>query len=123
MSNKILIIDDEKIFVDLVADILKAHKYTVETANSVDSALAVLESYTPDVVLLDVKLPYKSEGLDFLQQFRNIPKFSETPVIILSAKVQLHEINAGMEAGATLYLCKPMLIEDVIDQIERFLKI
>ncbi len=123
MSNKILIIDDEKIFADLVADILKEHKYTVETANSLDGALSVIESYTPDLVLLDVKLPSKSEGFDFLKQFRNIPKFSETPVIILSAKIQLHEIDAGMEAGATLYLCKPMLIEDVIIQIERFLKI
>ncbi len=121
MSNNILIIDDEKIFVDLVADILQEHNYQVVAAYNVTQAFAELKSFKPDIVLLDVKLPFKNEGLEFLDRFRKTQGFEDTPVIILSAKVQLHEINAGLEAGANLYLCKPVLIEDVIEHIERIL--
>lgn len=121
MSNNILIIDDEKIFAKLLSLILVENGFNVKIAHSVRQAFTALKNFKPDVVLLDVKLPHGNEGLDFLTRFRNMPSYSQTPVIILSAKVQLHEVNAGIEAGASLYLCKPALIEDVIRHIKNYL--
>lgn len=121
MSNNILIVEDETDFSDVMADILEEYNFFVKTASGVEQALETLDQFKPDLVLLDIKLPYDNEGLDFLHEFRNRPDHSQTPVIILSAKVQLHEISAGMKSGATLYICKPALIGDVIKHINKLL--
>ena len=118
---KVLIIDDEKSFANLLGLILSEYDFTVKIANNVGQAFKALNQFRPDIVLLDVKLPHNNEGLDFLKKLRNIPEHRQTPVIILSAKVQLHEVNAGIEAGASLYLCKPILIDEVIKHIKRFM--
>jgi DNA-binding response OmpR family regulator len=121
MSNNILIVEDEKYFARLMAKILKEDRFNTVIANTVNQALNALNNFKPDLVLLDIKLPHSNEGIDFLRKFRDLHEYSETPVLVLSAKVQLHEISDGIEAGATKYLCKPMSIKEIIKEIRYYL--
>jgi DNA-binding response OmpR family regulator len=61
------------------------------------------------------------DGIHVLKTLRSMACFAETPIIVLSAKGQLHEINAGMEAGADTYLCKPVMFDEILNTIMRHL--
>lgn len=119
-KNKILIIDDEKNLALIFGKILEGHGYQVHIAldgkQGVESALEIV----PDAIVLDIKMP-KKDGIAVLKELRAMPEFTETPIIVLSAKGQLHEINLGLKAGASSYLCKPVMPNDIINKLDEYL--
>jgi DNA-binding response OmpR family regulator len=82
-------------------------------------ALEMALSYGPDLVLLDVKMPQMS-GIEVCKKIKTDEKTKNCIVIMLSAKAQSKEIEAGLEAGADRYLCKPIGFPDILNEINNF---
>ena len=118
--KKILIVDDEKNLAIMLKKILENIKYDINLAFDGQHCLELARELNPDFILLDIKMP-KKDGIGVLSDLRSDPKFKETPIVVLSAKGQLHEISAGIEAGASAYLCKPVMIGEIVNTIERYL--
>ncbi|HKA33038.1 MAG TPA: response regulator [Candidatus Binatia bacterium] len=106
MANKILIVDDEPFNLDLLEQELVDQDYTVERANDGVEALAKVESFAPDVVLLDYMMP-NMNGIEVVRRLRQDERFRSLPVILVTAKGSQEDKVRGLDAGADDYVVKP----------------
>lgn len=106
MANKILIVDDEPFNLDLLEQELVDQDYTVERANDGIEALAKVESFAPDVVLLDYMMP-NMNGIEVVRRLRQDERFRSLPVILVTAKGSQEDKVRGLDAGADDYVVKP----------------
>jgi len=122
-KNKILIVDDEIMNVNLLEDILEDQNYLIETAYSGEDALEVFSVFNPDLVLLDVMMP----GIDGYEVCREIRTDAGpgrfTKVIMISGRTMLEERLQGYEAGADDYLTKPIVEEELLAKIAVFMQL
>lgn len=116
---KVLIVEDEELFAKAVAKRLTKAGYQTEVANNLGLAEQSLNTQTPDLILLDMRLPDGS-GLDFLAKLRNELSL-EIPVLVLTAYGELEDAVAAMKLQATDYLKKPIDLDDLLIQIEKIL--
>lgn len=120
-KQKILVVDDEISFCDVVGEILRSFDFEVFTAYSVEQAIPILEQTKPSLIVLDIMMP-GIDGLTFIRHLRTRPRFAELPIIISSAKFMESEQGTALEAGADLYLPKPFSAGDLKQAIETFLQ-
>ncbi len=116
--HEILIVEDEDAIAEHLTKFLKKENYGV---SHLDSGLDVVESVknnAPDLILLDLMLPHK-DGLTCCQEIR---KFSDVPIIMLTAKAEEIERIIGLQAGADDYVCKPFSAVELILRIKTVLK-
>lgn len=116
----ILIVEDELDAAEMFAEMMRVSGYRVLKAYSSGPAMMLLSVEIPDVVLLDIMMPDIS-GLEVLRYIRREPRLQHIPVIILSAKNLPSDIKAGLDAGATLYLTKPIGYQELRSAIEKAL--
>ncbi|MGE6369625.1 response regulator transcription factor [Planococcus kocurii] len=116
--HKVLLIDDEKRMLDLVALYLKPHDYICSKADSGKQALDLLESEVFDLVLLDIMMP----DIDGFEVCRNIREFSNVPIIMLTAREQQEDIVKGLRLGADDYMTKPFGEEELLARMEALLR-
>ena len=116
--KKILVIDDEIAIRDLIELVLKRENYQVKTAENGAIGLMEIDSFRPDLVLLDLMLPDYS-GYDLC---REIVKKSTIPVIMLSAKNETIDKVLGLELGAEDYMTKPFDNRELIARIKVVLR-
>ena len=116
MAN-ILIVEDEKPISDLILMNLKLVGHSARQAFDGDEAAGIMEDYQPDLVLLDVMLPFK-DGFSLMEQnvFKNIP------VIFLTAKDSLTDKVKGLNLGADDYIVKPFETVELLARIEAVLR-
>ena len=119
-QKKILFVDDEPTIVKLVTFRLKANGYDVVTAVDGQEALDIAESENPDIILLNLMLP-KINGYQVCEKLKQNNKLKNTPIIMLTARVQDSEIEKGLAMGASAYLTKPFEAQDLLDKIEELL--
>lgn len=112
---KLLLVDDEKDFVDTLAERLQLRGFQVLTAIDGESALRIIENDPPQLVVLDIMMPGLS-GLDVLQQIKN--RAPQTPVILLTGLGSTTEGTKGMHLGAYDFLIKPINIDKLIQKME-----
>lgn len=108
MTVKVLIVDDEENFVELLAERLQARGFMVRTALNGSDAVSIIKAEDIDVVLLDVMMPGK-DGITTLKEIKQIRPLSE--VIMLTGHGTVETGIAGMKLGAYDYLLKPTDIE------------
>lgn len=121
MSQKtVLIIEDEEDAADMFAEMMRVSGYRVLKTSSSTPALTMLTAEKPDVVILDIMMPEIS-GLEILRQMRQDPVLANLPVVVVSAKSMPADIKIGMEAGASMYLTKPVGFTELKEAIERAL--
>jgi DNA-binding response OmpR family regulator len=120
MSKKVLIADDEPNIVTSLEYLMQKSGYEVKIARNGDEALALVESFLPDLVLLDVMMPRKS-GYEVCQQIRERPDWQHIKVVMLSAKGREAEVNKGLSLGADTYVTKPFSNQELIAKIEGLL--
>ena len=122
VKNKVLAVDDNPTNILLYEELLE-EQYELLTAESGEEALVTLQSFQPDVVLLDIMMPGIS-GYAVCEEIRKIPGFgSDTKVILVSAKNTTADRLVGYEAGADDYLIKPFDEDELEAKLKIFLKL
>lgn len=116
--KKILVIDDEEALRDLIELVLRRENFQVQTAEDGKTALQVLKTFQPDLVILDLMLPDYS-GYDLCKE---IVKRQAVPVIMVSAKNEIIDKVLGLELGAEDYITKPFDNRELIARIKVVLR-
>lgn len=107
-TAKIMIVDDEPINIKVVQKYLQGHGYTnFRTTSDSTSAVGMVGSERPDIILLDIMMPEVS-GIEILQQVRETPELQHIPVVILTAVGDARIKQKALELGATDFLTKPV---------------
>ena len=115
--QNILVIDDEKPFCEVVAEILLNDGHTVQKAFSASQALSILESFEPTLIILDIMMP-DIDGLTMVRRLRALPRFAHLPIIVSSAKFQDEDRREALEAGANHFLTKPFSAQELRNSIQ-----
>jgi DNA-binding response OmpR family regulator len=116
--EKILIIEDEAELVKVLRSYLENAGYEVGTAYRGDSGLEAWKSTKPDLVILDLNLP----GMDGLDVARAIRRQNETPIIMVTARVEETDKLIGLELGADDYVTKPYSPREVVARVKTVLR-
>ncbi|MCJ7660424.1 MAG: response regulator transcription factor [Anaerolineales bacterium] len=116
--STVLIIEDEPELVKVLQSYLEQAGFNVLTAYRGDSGLSTWEHKRPDVVILDLNLP----GLDGLDVAREIRRKSDTPIIMLTARVEEADQLIGLELGADDYITKPFSPRIVVARVRALLR-
>jgi len=115
---RVLVVDDEPSLADLLTLALQYEGWEVRSAGSGTEALRLADEFAPDAVLLDMLLP-DFTGLEVVRRLRE--SSSDVPVLFLTARDDVADRAAGLNAGAQGYLTKPFSLDDVIDGIRALL--
>ena len=115
MKISVLLVDDEKDFVETLAERLQLRDFNVATALNGDDAIKLVEENDFDVIVLDVKMPGK-DGVETLKEIKNIEQLSQ--VIMLTGHATVKTAIEGMKSGAFDYLMKPTDTNELIEMIE-----
>ena len=118
-KEKILIVDDEPKIIHLVREILSASGYEVVAALNGEKAIetAVLEK--PDLIVLDVVMGARMDGYEVTRRLR---KFSDVPIIMLTARARESDLLEGFESGADDFLTKPFSAKELLVRIQAVLR-
>ena len=116
--QSILIVEDEPELARLVRSYLEKAGFTVSTAGRGDTGLRQWEQTQPDLVLLDLNLP----GMDGLDVAREIRRRANTPIIMLTARVEETDRLVGLELGADDYISKPFSPKEVVARVRAVLR-
>lgn len=115
---KVLIADDNKQIVSILSEYCKKNNFTVSAVFDGETALKEIEKNKFDIVLLDVMMP-KKDGFDVCRETR---KFSNVPIIMITARGEDYEKIMGLEIGADDYIVKPFSPGEIIARINAILR-
>lgn len=118
MNEKILVVDDESAIVDLIKMELEFEGYRVQTAADGEEALEKVQAFRPELIVLDIMLP-KKNGYDVCKE---VQRFLDVPVILLTAKTDIVDKVLGLELGADDYLTKPFDNRELLARIKAHLR-
>ena len=120
MAKKVLIADDEPNIVTSLEYLMTKSGYEVAIARNGDEALALVESFGPDLVLLDVMMPRRS-GYEVCQEMRRREDLRHIKIVMLSAKGRETEVSKGMATGADAYVTKPFSTRELVSRVATLL--
>jgi phosphate regulon transcriptional regulator PhoB len=120
-QRKILVADDEKDIVELVAYNLEREGFTVLRASDGRRALEAIRQDKPDLVVLDLMMPEVS-GTEVCRMVRGVPETANLPIIMLTAKSDPVDRILGLEIGADDYLTKPFHVRELIARVRAILR-
>ncbi len=115
-TGRVLVVDDDEGIRDMLAMALADEGYQVDTAAHGAAALAVLDAATPDVILLDMRMPIM-DGWEFARRYRERPG-EHAPIVVVTAARDAGDRAAQVEANG--FLAKPFALDDLIDVVRRF---
>ncbi|MGN0605155.1 MAG: response regulator transcription factor [Oscillospiraceae bacterium] len=118
MERHILIVEDDTHISEILASFLESNGFSVTRAMDGNIASALIKNQKFDIILMDIMLPYK-EGDELIRELR---KFSDTPVIVISAKSMLETRLEALKIGADDYIIKPFDLNEVLVRIEVILR-
>jgi DNA-binding response OmpR family regulator len=118
MTHTILVVDDEPEIVKLVRAYLEQAGYRVATAQNGREALTVARHEKPDLVILDLTMP-EMDGLEFTRRLR---QEKNTPIIMLTARVEETDRIIGLELGADDYVTKPFSPREIVARVRAVLR-
>lgn len=117
-KQKILIVDDDENIAELISLYMAKECFETKIVYDGESALQEFESFSPDLILLDLMLP----GIDGYQVCREVRQKSQTPIIMLSAKGEVFDKVLGLELGADDYLEKPFDTKELVARVKAVLR-
>lgn len=118
-KGTVLCIEDNTDNRMLVRRVLEAEGYAVLEANNATQALEKIENGHPDVILMDISMP-EIDGYTLTTQIKAIPGFQNVPIIAVTANVMRGDRERTLEAGCDGYIQKPIDIDTLTQQIERY---
>ncbi|MDF7651928.1 two-component system response regulator BaeR [Candidatus Pantoea formicae] len=114
----ILVVEDEPKLAQLMIDYLQASNYRTHHIADGNEVLSYVQQSPPDLMLLDLMLP----GRDGLTLCREIRRFSELPIIMVTARIEEIDRLLGLEIGADDYICKPFSPREVVARVKTILR-
>lgn len=117
-KQKILIVDDDENIAELLSLYLTKECFDTKMVYDGEEALTAFDSYSPNLVLLDLMLP----GIDGYQVCRELRSKSSTPIIMLSAKGEVFDKVLGLELGADDYMIKPFDSKELVARVKAVLR-
>jgi DNA-binding response OmpR family regulator len=119
MAVRILIVDDEPNIVVSLEFLMRQKGYETQVARDGEEALAAVESFRPDLVLLDVNMP-RGDGFEVCQKLR-ADGWTELKIVMLTAKGRDIEIEKGLALGADAYVTKPFSTRELVARVAAML--
>ena len=119
-GKKLLVIDDSDQIRWFLKHVFNKEYQILEARNGQDGINVALKE-EPDLILCDVMMPVK-DGYETCREIKNDPKMAQTPVVMLTAKVESEDVITGIEAGADDYITKPFDVEILRSKINRLMK-
>src|SRR3954463_547325 len=118
-SPRVLVVDDDPQLREALSRALELDGYAVSTASNGVKALDAISSARPDVMVLDVMMPYVG-GLDVCRTLRD--RKDRLPILVLTARDEVGDRVAGLDAGADDYLTKPFALEELRARLRALLR-
>ncbi len=118
MKQCILIVEDERKIAGLLRDYLAQSGYAASILDRGDEVIPYVKKMPPELILLDLMLP----GMDGMEVCRELRKFSNVPVIMITARVEEIDRLLGLELGADDYICKPFSPREVVARVKAVLR-
>ncbi len=117
-GHRVLVVDDDRNLRKIISTNLELAGFAVETASDGAEALSMIENLQPDIVLLDLMMPYM-DGYEVAKRIRNHqnPSIANVPIIILTAKGETEDKLRGFEAGADDYITKPFGPQELLARV------
>lgn len=119
-ETRILVCDDDELLLELLQHRLSSKGYSVELARDGREALEKITAHPPDAIVLDAMMPLV-DGYEVLRQFRAMDGMAEVPVIFLTARKQEQDIVEALSLGASDYLAKPFIPEELVARLARLI--
>ena len=119
---KVLIVDDEPMFQELLKAILAAERFQLSVASSGEEALELIEGIEPDLVLLDINLG-ELDGYETCQRLRQLAVTAEVPILFISSLTEPDDRLKAYGAGGSDYVSKPFNRQEVLTKVENLLKL
>jgi two-component system phosphate regulon response regulator PhoB len=119
-EKTVIVVEDEADAAEMFAEMMRVNGFRVVKSFSSGPAIHLIANEMPDVVILDVMMPDIS-GLEVLKFMRREPELAKIPVIVISAKSMPADIKVGMEAGASVYLTKPVGFLELKQAVDKVL--
>ena len=116
MAKRVVIADDEASIVTSLEFLMHRRGYEVRIARDGEEALALVEQFLPDLILLDVMMPRKS-GYEVCRLLRERPEFRHVKIVMLSARGRDAEAAKGLAVGADSYITKPFSSRELMSAI------
>jgi len=120
-GKTILVVDDDKLILDVLTDTLETCGYQVTTAVDGENAITKINEAAPDLILLDVQMPGLN-GFEVCQRVKNDVFLRHIPVILLTAQIGTENKITGLEFGADDYITKPFSVEELLARIRTILR-
>ncbi|MGA7194178.1 MAG: response regulator [Anaerolineales bacterium] len=120
-QKTVMIIEDEPDAAELFAEMMRVSGFHVLKSYSSLPAMNMITQEKPDVIILDIMMPDIS-GLDILHDMRSKTDLAKIPVVVVSAKGTPSDVREALDAGASVYLTKPVGFTDLKNAVERALK-
>ena len=118
MTQRILIVEDHADIRRLIRMTLEFENHEIHEAVNADEGLEAVRQLRPQLLLLDIMMPGQLDGLDLCRLVKSDPSLGMPQVILLTARGQSQDIEAGMKAGADAYLLKPFSPLKLIETID-----
>ena len=120
-QKTVIVVEDEPDAAELFAEMMRVSGFRVLKTFSSTPAMALIAQERPDAVILDIMMPDVS-GLEVLRFMKRESQLKNTPVIVVSARSMPSDIKEGLEAGATVYLTKPVGYLDLKKAVEQVMQ-
>lgn len=121
-DSHVLIVDDNKQNIQVLAKTLEKANYRISIAQSGQEALTLVKKRVPDLILLDIMMP-QMDGYETLRTLQEIPGLEGVPVIFLTAKAEKEEVARGLSCGAVDYITKPFYEPELLLRVATHLEI
>lgn len=120
MGKKILLVDDERDFTELTKTLLGFHDFEVEALNDSKEVTGALAREKYDLVVCDLMMP-GVDGFELVKQLRNDTKYSQTPILVLSAKTLTDEERKSLLKQGVHFVGKPFSPQGLVERITQLL--
>lgn len=121
-GSRILVVDDESHIHKLLSKFLEKNGYVLKSCLDSTEVIDKINDFKPDLLLMDLMMP-KLDGISATKRVRNLKLNSYLPIIVITAKVDIKDMVAALEAGADDYITKPFELQEVHARIRNMLRL
>ena len=116
MAKRVLVVEDNELNLKLFCDLLRAHDFVTEPVRDGREAVARAKAFEPDLVVMDIQLPYVS-GLELIGQMKRDPKLRAIPIMAVTAYAGRDDEDRIRAAGANAYVSKPISVMRFVEEV------